>query len=162
MFKKLNVLVVADCINRAQDRDEWRVVVNTVSNLRVPGNAYSFIPNRGSSSFLRRIVLFGVEALWAVNRPQSQARLFSRASRPTMGPEKPPVQTAQRKSCREMKLTTHFHLEPRFRMHGATPPHSKIYRLLVCDDALSSRRRLPVFPSGLLPPRRQVLTKHWY
>jgi hypothetical protein len=125
-------------------------------------NACSFIPNRGSSSFLRRIVLFGVEALWAVSRPQSQARLFSHASRPALGPKQPPVQTAQRKSCREVKLTTHFHLVPRFRMHGATPPHSEIYGLLVCDDALSSRRRLPVFPSSLLPPRWQVLTKHWY
>jgi hypothetical protein len=41
-----------DWIDRAQDRDQWRALVNTILNLRVPRNAGKFLsgsPINGSS-----------------------------------------------------------------------------------------------------------------
>ena len=135
--------VGADCIHLVQDR-EMRVI-----------------------SSLTREVVASDEGLCCTELGlfEQWTDRSNRASRSALGPTQPPVQKVQgalphRKSCRGVKLTTHFHLVPRFRMREVIPPLSEIYGLLVCDDALLSRRRLPV--RSLLPPRRQVLTKYWY
>jgi hypothetical protein len=46
-----------DWIHLAQDRDQWRVLVNTVMNLRVPLNSGKFLSSCASGSFSRRAQL---------------------------------------------------------------------------------------------------------
>jgi hypothetical protein len=46
-----------DWIDLAQDRDQWRVLINTVMNLRVPYNAGKFLSSCTIVGFSRRALL---------------------------------------------------------------------------------------------------------
>jgi hypothetical protein len=49
-----------DWINLAQDRDQWRALVNMAMNLWVPQNFAIFLSSRATGGFSRRTQLYGV------------------------------------------------------------------------------------------------------
>jgi hypothetical protein len=49
-----------DWIDLAQDRDQWRTLVNTVMNLQVPQNVGKFLSGCTTGGFSRRAQLHGV------------------------------------------------------------------------------------------------------
>jgi hypothetical protein len=48
-----------DWIYLAQDRDQWKVLVNMIMNLRVPENVRKFLSNCTTGGFSRRAHLYG-------------------------------------------------------------------------------------------------------
>jgi hypothetical protein len=44
-----------DWIDMAQDRDQWKALVNTVMNLRVPYNIVNFLSSCTTGGFSRRL-----------------------------------------------------------------------------------------------------------
>jgi hypothetical protein len=68
-----------------------------------------------------------------LGRPSNRVRFqekqifrFCKAPRQVLGPTQPPIQWAtvtflRGQSSRDVKVTTHLHLVPRLRMHGAIP-----------------------------------------
>jgi hypothetical protein len=46
-----------DWIDLAQDKEQWRALVNTIMNLRVPSNAAKFLSGCTTGSFSRRAQL---------------------------------------------------------------------------------------------------------
>jgi hypothetical protein len=49
-----------DFINLGQDKDQWRVLVNTVMNLRVPQNVGKFLSSCTAGGLSRRALIHGV------------------------------------------------------------------------------------------------------
>jgi hypothetical protein len=48
------------CIDLAQDRDQWRALVNMIMNLWVPKNVGKFLSSCATSGFSRRTQLYGI------------------------------------------------------------------------------------------------------
>jgi hypothetical protein len=55
-------------IDLAQNRDQWRVLVNTVMNLRVPCNIMKFLSSCATGGFSRRAQIHGVSWLVSIFR----------------------------------------------------------------------------------------------
>jgi hypothetical protein len=52
-----------DWIDLAQDREQWRALVNTIMNVRVPKNVGKFLSSCATGGFSRRAQLHGVSYL---------------------------------------------------------------------------------------------------
>jgi hypothetical protein len=69
-----------DWIDLAQNRDQWRALVNTAINLQVPQNVGKFVSSCTTGSFSRRAHLHGVSLLLRLEgrRPLGSPRYIGR------------------------------------------------------------------------------------
>jgi hypothetical protein len=59
-------LSVMDWTDVAQDRNQWRTLVNTVVNIRVPQNVGKFLSSCTTGGFSRRAQLQEIKLVWVV------------------------------------------------------------------------------------------------
>jgi hypothetical protein len=78
---KMNVIEIGwggmDWIDLAQDRDQWKVLVNTVMNLRAPLNIGKFLRSWATGGFWRRAHLHGGRCINSVTAHTSCRHLVA-------------------------------------------------------------------------------------